>query len=179
MKSSSTKNKVDVELHAAAASGAFRVREDGRIETNRKWNGHRDVEVPWHVCDRDDGKGYYYVSWHMARLKAHRLAYLLHNPGEDLWGMEVNHDDGNRKNNRKKNLEKCDAVRQSQHAYETGLNKARGVNHRLAKLTDADVRKMRALRVLGVPYAKLARDFGVTPRAAKLAVDGETWKHVN
>lgn len=173
------KTKLDVQLHDAARSGVFRVLADGTIETNRRWNGHRDVEVEWYRCDRADGKGYRYVSWHMARIKAHRLAYLLYHPGEDLTGWEINHDDGNGCNNRKRNLEKCTPQRQVQHAFATGLNKSRGEAHPLAKLTADDVRKMRALRVLGVPYAKLARDFHVTPRAAKLAVDGDTWKHID
>lgn len=174
-----TKVVHDQALQDAVASGAFRVRGDGRIETNRRWNGHRDVEVDWYVCDRADGKGYRYVSYHMVRIKAHRLAWCLYHPGEVLGDREINHDDGDRSNNRKKNLEACDESRQSQHAYATGLNSARGERHRLAKLTVAQVREMRALHALEVPFAALARKFGVTPRAAMLAATRKTWKHID
>lgn len=173
------KNRNDQTLHEMAKSGHFRINAQARIETDRQWNGHRDIAVDWYVCDRLDGKGYRYVSWHQVRVKAHRLAYLLYHPGEDLTGSEVNHDDGDRLNNVERNLEKCDASRQSKHAFDTGLNKARGQGHRLAKLSDNKVREMRALRALGVTYAHLARRFDITPRAARLACIGETWRHVN
>ena len=173
------KNANDSTLHELATSGIFRVTPTGRIETCRKWNGHADVTVPWYVCDRADGKGYRYVSYHMVRVKAHRLAYLLHHPGSSIEGWEINHLDGCRTNNRKKNLERCDAARQSRHAYELGLNKARGVGHRLAKLDDAKVREMRALRELGVTYVKLGQRFDITPAAARFACTRHTWKHVS
>ena len=172
------KIKNDQKLHLLAKSGFFQVNPEGRIETNRRWNGHRDVEVPWYVCDRLDGKGYRYVSWHMVRVKAHRLAYLLHHPNEDITGLEINHLDGVRTNNLPENLEKCDTSRQSKHAYDTGLNQARGQRHRLAKLTEEKVREMRALRAVGVTYVRLADRYGITPRAAKLACTGETWAHI-
>lgn len=172
------KNKHDATLHQMAASGVFRVTPEGRIETNRKWNGHTDVETPWYVCDRLDGRGYRYVSWHMVRVKAHRLAFLLHNPGENLTGFEVNHMDGDKLCNTENNLEKCGPARQSRHAFDVGLNTSRGEGHRLAKLTDSKVREMRALASLGVPYAALGRKFNVTARAARLACIKETWRHV-
>lgn len=172
------KNKSDDALHAMAASGLFRVNAEGRIETCRRWNGHRDVEVDWYVCDRDDGKGYRYVSYRMARVKAHRLAYLLYHPGEDIRGLEINHDDGDRKHNLEGNLEKCGPQRQSQHAYDTGLNPARGARHPRAKLDDEKVRVVRERRKMGVPYTRLAAEFGVTPAAVRFACIRHTWKHV-
>lgn len=173
------KIKHDQHLHRIATSGYFRVNDAGRIETNRKWNGHRDVEADWYVCDRADGKGYRYVSWHMVRVKAHRLAWCLYHPGEDLSGSEINHLDGDRLNNRKDNLEKCDAVRQSKHAFDTGLNPSRGEGHKLAKLNDDRVREMRALRHLGVPYTRIAKKFGVTAATARHVCTRHTWKHID
>ena len=172
------KNKCDDILHELAVSGLFRVNAEGRIETCRRWNGHREVLVDWYVCDRDDGKGYRYVSYRMARVKAHRLAYLLYHPDEDIRGLEINHADGNKKRNLEGNLEKCGPQRQSQHAYGTGLNPARGEKHPNAKLDDEKVRKARELNRLGVPYARLAADFGVSPAAVRFACIGHTWKHV-
>lgn len=176
--SSSTKNKHDETLYALARSGSFRVSVEGRIETNRRWNGHRDVLVDWFVCDRSDGKGYLYVSWHMVRVKAHRLAYCLYHPDEDITGWEINHLDGVRTNNRESNLERCNAVRQSKHAFDTGLNPARGEAHCNARLTESIVREIRALRQLGVPYTQMARRFGVTPAAIRFACIRHTWKHI-
>jgi hypothetical protein len=172
------KNTNDHLIDEIVASGHFRVTDEGWIETDRKWNGHRDMIVPWYRCDRADGKGYRYVSYHMVRLKAHRVAYLLYHPNETLVGWEINHLNGDRTNNRRENLEKCNAIRQSKHAFDTGLNPARGEAHHLAKLTEADVREMRALRQLGVPYTKLASRYGVTPPAIRFACTHHTWKHI-
>lgn len=160
------------------ASGRFRVTDTGRIETNRRWNGHRDVDVPWFVCDRDDGKGYRYVSYHMVRLKAHRVAYCLYHPDEDITGWEINHLDGDTLNNTKQNLELCNASRQSKHAFDIGLNKSRGERNNQARLTEPDVRFIRGCAAIGVTYARLARDFGVTPRTIALVCQRKTWAHV-
>ena len=172
--------KNDLTIYEMAASGSYRVNAEGRIETNRRWNGRRDVEVGWYVCDRDDSCGYYYVSHHMVRVKAHRLAYRLYHPDTPLRGLEINHLHPERgtKDNREDNLELCDRFRQSSHAFEVGLNKSFGERHRLAKLSDNSVREIRRLDALGVPRAKLARDHGVTPRAIHMACDRLTWKHV-
>ena len=173
------KIKNDQHLRRLATSGYFRVNVDGRIETNRRWTGHRDVEVDWYVCDRDDGRGYYYVSWHMVRVKAHRLAWCLYHPDDDITGFEISHLNGDRKYNREENLEKCDASRQSKHAFDIGLNRSRGERHNLAKLTEDKVRELRALRQLGVPYTKLADRFDITPAAARMVCIRRTWKHVD
>lgn len=163
-----------------ASSGLYRVNADGRIETCRRWNGHQDVEVPWYVCDRADGRGYLYVSHRMARVKAHRLAYCLHHPNTKLFGREVNHIHVERgtKDNREDNLELCDAKRQSDHAYETGLNWHVGEKHRLARLTDAKVKDIRDEHRAGSTCVAIAARYGVTPVAIQMVVRRKTWKHV-
>lgn len=167
-------------VKAMAASGMYRVNADGRIETCRRWNGHKDILVDWYVCDRADGKGYLYVSDHGARVKAHRLAYCLQNPGRDLNGQEINHIHPERgtADNRDDNIELCGRHRQSQHAYDVGLNPCRGEQHHKSKLTVEGVREIRRRRQLGVTYARLARDFGVTPRTIELVCWRVTWRHV-
>jgi len=51
----------------------------------------------------------------------------------------------------------------------------RGASNNLAKLTDDKVREMRALNL---PYAVIARMFGVSQPTASAAIRGETWGHV-
>jgi hypothetical protein len=48
-----------------------------------------------------------------------------------------------------------------------------------AKLDEAKVRQMRQIRSeTGRPYSELAAMFGVTKRAARRAITGETWGHI-
>lgn len=55
----------------------------------------------------------------------------------------------------------------------------RGAGHGRAKLTAADVRKMRRLRnTKGLSFPELGRRFGVSRTAARLAVIGKTWSHL-
>jgi hypothetical protein len=54
----------------------------------------------------------------------------------------------------------------------------RGERHMSAKLSDDIVRKMRRLRARNISYQKLADMFGVTKPAARFAVIGKTWRHV-
>lgn len=143
------------------------------------WDGHKETLGDWYVCDRADGKGYRYVSHHMVRVKAHRLAYLLYHPDSTLWGLEINHLDGDRLNNRVENLERCDASRQSSHAFDIGLNPSVGVAHPLAKLNPELVREMRRERAEGVTYKHLSIRYGVAERAVWLACNRRTWRQVN
>ena len=177
MSRTGNKSKFDDVIDEMVASGMFRVTEDGYIETCYQWRACKECIVPWFRCDRRDGSGYYYVSFRRARVKSHRLAYALYT-GTHLQGLEINHLDGNRVNNRRENLELCDAKRNSDHAYEIGLNTARGERHRHAKLTEAAVVEARKLAALGVGYAKLSRVYGVSAVAMRLACIGKTWSHV-
>lgn len=52
---------------------------------------------------------------------------------------------------------------------------SKGSAHHMSKLSEDDVRKMRAL---DLPYAEIARRFGVSRITASRAVRGETWRHV-
>jgi len=55
---------------------------------------------------------------------------------------------------------------------------ARGEKHPNAKLTAAQVRVMRREHRAGVPANRLAKLYGVCPKTARLALAGETWRHV-
>jgi hypothetical protein len=59
-----------------------------------------------------------------------------------------------------------------------GPGQVRGERCHTAKMTADDVRRLRAMRRAGATYNHLARTFGITQRAAKLAALGLTWRHV-
>lgn len=65
---------------------------------------------------REDGK--------KKTFRVHRLVMMAFSPIENMEDMEVNHIDGNKKNNCLFNLEWCSASENQKHAFVTGLQKA-------------------------------------------------------
>ncbi len=55
---------------------------------------------------------------------------------------------------------------------------AYGARNAFAKLTDAKVAEMRALRAVGWTYIRLAERFGISISAAQKATVGSTWNHL-
>lgn len=54
----------------------------------------------------------------------------------------------------------------------------RGVKHPRAKLTEDDVRLIRALSKEGLSQRVIARKFYVSKRAVEAILTGRTWRHV-
>jgi hypothetical protein len=168
-------NRVIKEL---AESGFYRMRR-GHVEATRFYkpggNGAKGggciIKTHWTICDKLDGKGYYYLSWNGCRPKAHRVAYWLYNGAYDLT-LEINHKDGNGLNNSKRNLELVTPRGQSEHAYRTGLNTS-------AVLTERQVKAIKKLlRTTRVSMAELGRRYGVTAPTIRAISIGTTWKWV-
>jgi hypothetical protein len=93
----------------------------------------------------------------------------------------VVHLNGNRLDCRPSNLELTTPAGVVQHATDLGLSwpaHARGESNPSAKLTEDEVRQMRALRQQGVSAAELGRRFGVTERSAHRVVTRRDWGHV-
>ncbi len=86
-------------------------------------------------------------------------------------GMEVNHRDGNKKNNRADNLEWETDSGNMMHAISTGLKRIhRGATPALAgernpacKLTDEQVHEIRAKWSQGIGRSALSKEYGVRP----------------
>lgn len=75
-------------------------------------------------------------------------------------GQEVNHKDGDKTNARASNLEHRTHRGNMEHASETGLM-AHGERHYAAKLTDVQVRAIRAAKSSGESYASIADRFEI------------------
>lgn len=93
-------------------------------------------------------------------------------------GQEVNHKDGDKTNNRRKNLEYLDRPGNIKHAQEMGL-RAVGERHGRAKLTRASVVKIKQQLADGGSPAVIARRFGVQRAAVSKILHGYTWTHVS
>src|SRR5690606_10829231 len=126
----------------------------------------------------DDGKGYLLVSWKSGGStrtgRAHRLVWEAVN-GPIPEGMEINHINGRKSDNRIENLEAVTRLQNMRHAYAAGLNRAIGAGNGRAKLAEAQVSEILRRHACGETARALAFDFGVNESAVGKIVRGERW----
>ena len=92
---------------------------------------------------------------------------------------EVNHIDGNKKNNRIDNLEWCTHIENSVHAFKTGLMDDRvGENNVASKLKEADVVEIKKLIKAGCTQKSIAGKYNVTSSTIGMISNGTNWRHV-
>jgi hypothetical protein len=107
----------------------------------------------------------------------HRLIMLVFHGASEL---QVNHIDGNKKNNNFLNLEYCTASENVRHSYEKGLACNKGENHPSNKLTKKEVIEIKT--ALLNPYWGVNKDLGrkymVCPDTISDIKRGKTWQHV-
>jgi hypothetical protein len=88
-------------------TGRYVIREDGAIFS--KLSGVR-------LCPQDNGRGYMFVYLNSRKAYVHRLvARFILNKGETLGGLQVNHINGDRTDNRADNLEIVTAKENTAH----------------------------------------------------------------
>lgn len=106
----------------------------------------------------------------------HRLVALafLPNQGEK---SQVNHIDGNKKNNNLENLEWVTFSENIKHSVSNDLIK-KGEKHSQSKLTEIEVLEIRDLRSKGWKQIDLAKKFGVTQGIISGIEHKKTWTHV-
>lgn len=132
----------------------------------------------WEWTGAGDDDGYGQVIFHYQRWRAHRLVWTLtHGPIPE--GMLVCHTCDNRLCCNPAHLflgtpadNMADKVRKGR--GDAGRGEANG--H--AKLTEADVRLIRAYAARGLSSAAMARVFGVSTVAVWSIVAGKTWRHL-
>jgi hypothetical protein len=126
------------------------------------------------------------------RHQVHRLVYeAFCGPIPD--GLFINHIDGNKRNNTPGNLEIVTAAENNKHAVRIGLmptgdrSFSRRHPDRLARGNRVKGSKLDAEKVKTIRWrwdhgetilAKLANEYGVTPRAIRLIVLRQSWTHV-
>jgi predicted XRE-type DNA-binding protein len=112
------------------------------------------------------------------RYTVHRLvAAAFIGPRPD--GMQINHKNGNKADNRLENIEYCTQSENMKHAFATGLQNNQGERHSQAKLTEEKVMQIRKLLGLGFRQGELAELMGVSQSAISRVKNGNRWTHVN
>jgi len=130
-----------------------------------------------------------YVTFHLCKdgirkdRNAHRLVWEAFN-GAVPAGMEINHLNGNKGDNRLTNLEVCSRSHNLQHSFRVlkrppPNNPNYGSKNGAAKLTEADIPRIIALYQTGTYHQRhLAEMYGVSQRMISLIVRREKWQHV-
>ena len=109
--------------------------------------------------------------------RVHRLVMMAFKPIEDMDKLEVNHIDGDKKNNALSNLEWCSSSENQKHAFQTGLQQPRkGEKSNFSKLTQADIDKIFELRNLGWLQKDIADQIGCTRSNISYILNHKTWQ---
>lgn len=109
--------------------------------------------------------------------RAHRLVLMAFKPADNMENLEVNHIDGNKKNNKLENLEWCTSSENQIHAFKTGLNKARrGEKSNFSKLKLEDVKRVFDLREQGLTQAEIATIIGCSSSNISYILKRKTWQ---
>ena len=155
-------------------------------------------------------KGYLSVTLYGPSVRRNRYVHrlvMVSFVGDVPAGLEINHEDGSKANNRLSNLSFVTPSENCRHAIRIGLvpaPTAEGLARRLAsrhrgdshysrmrpelvlrgnavgtaKLAREDVVEMRRLRAIGVRFTELSALYNVSEACARLAVIGKTWAHL-
>ena len=94
-------------------------------------------------------------------------------------GMDINHKNGDKKDNRLENLEYCSRSQNMAHAVRTGPMPTpplkRGTAQHLNKLTEDQVREIRKWSSEGGGQSQIARHYGVGKSTVRNILKGNSW----
>lgn len=154
----------------------FLIYENGdliNLKTNKKYN------------PVDNGVGYLKVGIYVGNNKSrpvyiHRILAqsFIPNPKNKI---EVNHIDGNTKNNNLSNLEWVTKSENQLHAYKLGLNRpspSLGEKNGNSVLNDIIVTKIREMFENGVRQRDIVKQLGINKYLVSNVVRRKTWKHI-
>jgi len=155
----------------------YEVSDLGRVRRVGSGKGARPGLI---LKQKNNIDGYLQVQFFRKNLMVHRLV-LSTFLGEFPDGKVTNHIDGNKRNNKLKNLEFCTRRENMIHAIKV-LKVKMGVNgekHPNSKLKETDIPKIFDLRRRKWTCKKIGLLLGVTESAIHNVISGRTWKHLS
>ena len=160
--------------------GLYQVSSIGRVRSFVSWRGKVDRIM---VGSRHSD-GYWQVSLRKGGKRTTRKVHvfvLAAFVGPVPNGMEINHINGNKQDNRLENLEYCSRSENLLHSYRV-LDRKRAHNageKGNSRLIESDVRRIRYLFGTGKYTKKELGDmFGIRPGTVQAIVHRRRWKHI-
>lgn len=161
----------------------YEVSDQGRV---RRTVGGKGARVGHILKPAPNNKGYLCIG---LKSNSIRLPYTIHKLvaiaflGPIPEGFEINHENGDKTDNRACNLSYVTRSENCKHAYAVCGRKhtipdQTGSKHSAAKLTEKDAQDIQALRQRGVSGKTLAKVFGVTKSVISTIFHGTAWTHV-
>jgi hypothetical protein len=156
----------------------------GRLRVNLE-TGHVFSAITGKKLGSTGAKGYLLITINYGRgrgckkLPAHRVVCIAaHGPPPNP-NAQVNHKNGKKQDNRPENLEWVSPSENVRHAVRLGLMPdKRGTAHPNARLTDGDVRMIRAMKRDGARTVDIARCFDLATNHVLRLCNGESWGHL-
>jgi hypothetical protein len=168
----------------------YEISDEGNVRHKRPRRG--DPEILKGSRDKDG-----YLTVYLCRLepferraigsrlnrRVHRLAWEAF-VGPIPKGMQINHKNGVKFDNRLENLEVCTPAENTRHGFRVlgrkpVMNPHPGSKNGRAKLTEADIPTIRKLIANGATDNELSEQFKVSPASIWWIRRGVTWKHVS
>lgn len=156
-------------------NGLYEISNTGLVKSNHKRKSKllklvEDTDGYLFVCLRKNNKNH--------NRRVHRLVaeHFLRSPSND---GQVNHIDGNKKNNSAKNLEWVTPAENTAHAITNGLSSSVGVDNGMAKLSEEQVVVIVNMeKKTELTHEQIAARFNVSQTTVSRIISGESWSHV-
>ncbi|MEK4640348.1 HNH endonuclease [Bacillus sp. FSL W8-0519] len=126
-------------------------------------------------------QGYAKIKFKQKMIGLHQIISFLKYGKENI-DLIVNHIDGDKLNNKPSNLEIVTYRENTIHAFNLGLRKGvapKGEGNAFSKLTDNDVREIKALLAKGLMKKDIAAKFNIDPSIISRINSGTRWAHIN
>lgn len=167
----------------SGAAGKYSVSDLGRVRSEPRITHSSDGSVrPFRgqMLRPRQVTGYHqalmWISGKVVGQMVHRLVFVAF-VREIPAGMQINHIDGDKSNNRLRNLELVTPRANCAHAVRTGLM-PRGERTGSAKLSNEQALAILARHRRGERVTDLAREFGLSKCSVTHLVTGRNWNHV-
>ena len=117
-----------------------------------------------------------YINGKSKTLLAHRLVLMTFNPVDNMENLQVNHIDGNKKNNNISNLEWCTQSENQRHAFEMGLVSRKGEKNSQCKLKESQIIEIAEMILNGCTLNEICKKYKISKSLASKIRNKKLWK---